>query len=59
MTITFDNGKMIVTHPSGRVDTYDLLDLQNWLNKAKLFRDDAELVVENLESDIILLTNSI
>ena len=30
MNITFDNGKMIVNHPSGHVDEYSQADIEAW-----------------------------
>ena len=59
MNIEYNNGKMIITHPSGHIDTYDKTHLEQSLEYAKQSEEAAKAIVEDIESHIGAIDDSV
>jgi len=59
MKVEYKEGKMIVKHSSGHIDTYEKSDCEKWLTSAQLRVTEAEVSVTEIEDIIKAIDESV
>jgi len=59
MIITYDGGNMIVTHPSGVIDVYDVTELNEIIDKLEHRRKEQTIKINLLKNIIELAVVSV
>lgn len=59
MNIEYKNGKKIVTHSTGHVDTYDKAHCEKQLEREKLRATETQSAITEIESSIEAIDESI
>lgn len=59
MDITYNNGEMIVTHPSGHIDKYDQVDIEQRKAKVQKRIDERKELLVFYSEIIVAIQNSL